>query len=201
MHPARTMLMHILLGTDGSSHAIAAAARALELLAPADTLTLLAVAPTPAIAFQGFESGFAGGMASTQEVEAALKGRSTRGAGRDRSGARARATTGLDSPAGRDGRTGSSALPPGARFEGGRRRRRIARPRRGKASTARFGQHLRDAPRGLPRAGSSEQNLSHERPQLDLYFFGSLEANRIGDRLSHQERPRVGVGGGGVYEW
>lgn len=65
--------MHILLGTDGSSHAIAAGSRALELLAPADTLTLLAVAPTPAIAFQGFESGFAGGMASTKEVEAALK--------------------------------------------------------------------------------------------------------------------------------
>ena len=74
MYPADTMPMHILLGTDGSSHAIAAGARALELLAPADTLTLLAVAPTPAIAFQGFESGFAGGMASTADVEAALKG-------------------------------------------------------------------------------------------------------------------------------
>jgi nucleotide-binding universal stress UspA family protein len=73
MHSAGTMPMHILLGTDGSSHAIAAGARALELMAHADILTLLAVAPTPAIAFQGFESGFAGGMASTEEVQAALE--------------------------------------------------------------------------------------------------------------------------------
>jgi nucleotide-binding universal stress UspA family protein len=65
--------MHILLGTDGSSHAIAAAIRALQLLASPDTLTLLAAAPTPPAATRGLESGFAGGIASQDEVDAAFR--------------------------------------------------------------------------------------------------------------------------------
>jgi nucleotide-binding universal stress UspA family protein len=71
VHPGFSM--HILLGTDGSSHAITAATRALDLLAPTETLTLLAAAPTPAITTQGFESGFAGGIASQVEVDAACE--------------------------------------------------------------------------------------------------------------------------------
>lgn len=72
-HPAVNTPMHILLGTDGSSHAIAAAVRALELFVPTHILTLVAVGLTPPIAFQGFESGFSGGIASKEEVEAAFR--------------------------------------------------------------------------------------------------------------------------------
>ena len=65
--------MHVLIGTDGSDDAIAAATQALAILAPADTITILAVGETPAAATAGFESGFAGGVASPDEVDAAWK--------------------------------------------------------------------------------------------------------------------------------
>jgi nucleotide-binding universal stress UspA family protein len=72
MQRAASASMDILLGTDGSSHAITAATRALHLLAPTETLTLLAAAPTPPLATQGLESGFAGGIASQEDVDAAF---------------------------------------------------------------------------------------------------------------------------------
>ena len=63
--------MRILIGTDGSDDAIAAAARAVGLLAPADVVTLVCVVETPAIASAGLESGFAGGVADAAQVDAA----------------------------------------------------------------------------------------------------------------------------------
>jgi nucleotide-binding universal stress UspA family protein len=65
--------MHVLIGTDGSDDAIAAATQALSLLAPADRVTILSVGETPAAATAGFESGFAGGVASPGELDAAWK--------------------------------------------------------------------------------------------------------------------------------
>ena len=63
--------MRILLGTDGSDDALAAASRAIELLAPADVLTLVCIVEEPAEASAGLESGFAGGVARPEEVDAA----------------------------------------------------------------------------------------------------------------------------------
>ena len=62
--------MHVLIGTDGSEDAIAAATRALSILA-ADSLTVLTVSETPAAATAGYESGFAGGVASPEAVDQA----------------------------------------------------------------------------------------------------------------------------------
>ena len=62
--------MHVLIGTDGSEDAIAAATRALTILAT-DSLTVLTVSETPAVATAGFESGFAGGVANPEQVDAA----------------------------------------------------------------------------------------------------------------------------------
>jgi nucleotide-binding universal stress UspA family protein len=65
--------MHILLGTDGSPDAIAAALHALNLFTSVDTLTLVAATPMPMVATQGMESGFAGGIASQDQVDAAFR--------------------------------------------------------------------------------------------------------------------------------
>jgi nucleotide-binding universal stress UspA family protein len=62
--------VNVLIGTDGSDDAIAAANRALPLLATPDTLTIVCVTETPAIATAGLESGFGGGIASADEIEA-----------------------------------------------------------------------------------------------------------------------------------
>ena len=43
----------------------------MELLAPADAITVICVAETPAIASAGMESGFTGGVATAAEVDAA----------------------------------------------------------------------------------------------------------------------------------
>jgi nucleotide-binding universal stress UspA family protein len=64
--------MHVLIGTDGSDDALEAAARALPILA-ADSVTVLTVGETPGVATAGFESGFAGGVASPDEVDVAWK--------------------------------------------------------------------------------------------------------------------------------
>jgi nucleotide-binding universal stress UspA family protein len=65
------MTVRVLIGTDGSEDAVAAARRALDIL-PADaTVLLLCVAETPAVAHAGMESGFAGGVATSDEVDAA----------------------------------------------------------------------------------------------------------------------------------
>lgn len=68
-----TVSMHILLGTDGSPDAIAAAIHALDMFTSVDTMTLLAAAPMPLVATQGMESGFTGGIASQEQVVAAFK--------------------------------------------------------------------------------------------------------------------------------
>lgn len=62
--------MHVLIGTDGSEDAVAAATKSMAVLA-ADSITVLAVGEPPNIATAGFESGFAGGIASPEEVSAA----------------------------------------------------------------------------------------------------------------------------------
>ena len=64
--------MHVLIGTDGSEDAVAAATKAMAVLA-AESITVLAVGEPPAVATAGFESGFAGGIASPDEVSAAWK--------------------------------------------------------------------------------------------------------------------------------
>ena len=62
--------MKVLIGTDGSDDAIAAARRALELLGPPTAVTVAAIVDEPPAATAGFESGFAGGMATPEEVQA-----------------------------------------------------------------------------------------------------------------------------------
>lgn len=62
--------MHILVGTDGSPAAVAAAQRALELFPSVETVTLLSAVEDPPEAIQGLESGFAGGIVSAEVVQA-----------------------------------------------------------------------------------------------------------------------------------
>ena len=66
--------MQILIGTDGSDDAVAAAQQALDLLASDATIHLICVAEPPAILSAGMESGFAGGLATPQEVDTAWAG-------------------------------------------------------------------------------------------------------------------------------
>ena len=63
--------MRVLIGTDGSEDAIAAAVRAVELLARPAVVTIVSIVETPALATAGLESGFAGGVADPAEVDAA----------------------------------------------------------------------------------------------------------------------------------
>lgn len=65
--------MHILVGTDGSPAAIAAATRALQLFPSAETVTLLSAVEDPPEAIQGLESGFAGGIATAEELQAGFE--------------------------------------------------------------------------------------------------------------------------------
>jgi len=64
----------ILVATDGSDHAVQAAQRGVGVLGAADTVVLLCVVHTPAIVSSGMESGFAGGMATPEVVDAAWVG-------------------------------------------------------------------------------------------------------------------------------
>lgn len=63
--------MRVLIGTDGSADAIAAASAGLDLLATPDAVVIACVVDTPGAATAGLESGFAGGMASEATVEQA----------------------------------------------------------------------------------------------------------------------------------
>lgn len=63
--------MKVLIGTDGSDAALDAARRALALLAPPDTVLVVCVVEPPSIAAEGFESGFAGGVAAPEEIDSA----------------------------------------------------------------------------------------------------------------------------------
>jgi nucleotide-binding universal stress UspA family protein len=66
--------MRILIGTDGSDDALAAARRAVDLLAADAIIHLVCVAEPPPIVASGMESGFAGGIATPEEVDAAWAG-------------------------------------------------------------------------------------------------------------------------------
>ena len=63
--------MKVLIGTDGSDDAVAAARHALTVLAPAETVTLVCVVEPPAIETAGMESGMAGGLATADEIDSA----------------------------------------------------------------------------------------------------------------------------------
>lgn len=63
--------MHVLIGTDGSDDAIAAARTGLGLLGTPTKVTVMCVLDTPGEATAGLESGFAGGMVSDTEVDRA----------------------------------------------------------------------------------------------------------------------------------
>jgi nucleotide-binding universal stress UspA family protein len=65
------MTVRVLIGTDGSDDAVAAARRALDVLPPDASIVLISVAEAPAVAHAGMESGFAGGVATPREVDAA----------------------------------------------------------------------------------------------------------------------------------
>lgn len=66
--------MKILVATDGSDHAVEAAARGLSVLGEAESVILFCVVHTPAVVSSGMESGFAGGMATPEVVDAAWVG-------------------------------------------------------------------------------------------------------------------------------
>jgi len=61
-------VMHVLVGTDGSDEAMAGAVSGLGLLGTLDKVTLVCVVDNSSILMSGHESGFAGGMATDEEV-------------------------------------------------------------------------------------------------------------------------------------
>jgi nucleotide-binding universal stress UspA family protein len=63
--------MKVLIGTDGSDDAVAAAAEGLKLLAAPEKVVVACVVEPPGELTAGAESGFAGGMASPGEVDQA----------------------------------------------------------------------------------------------------------------------------------
>jgi nucleotide-binding universal stress UspA family protein len=65
------MTTRILIGTDGSDDAVAAARRAVEVLASDATVHLIYVVEEPAAVSAGMESGFAGGIATPEEIDSA----------------------------------------------------------------------------------------------------------------------------------
>jgi len=68
------MTARILIGTDGSEDALAAARRGLDVLASNAAVHLVCVAEPPAIVHDGLESGFAGGIATPEEIDFAWVG-------------------------------------------------------------------------------------------------------------------------------
>lgn len=60
--------MHVLVGTDGSEEAVAAAVSGVGLLGSVERVTLVCVVDNSSILMSGHESGFAGGMATDEEV-------------------------------------------------------------------------------------------------------------------------------------
>src|SRR4051794_714573 len=65
------MAVRILIGTDGSEDALAAARRAVGVLAPDAAVHLIYVAEPPPIVGAGMESGFAGGIPTPEAVDSA----------------------------------------------------------------------------------------------------------------------------------
>lgn len=66
--------MKVLVATDGSDHAVDAAGRGLAVLGAADEVVVMCVVHTPSVVSSGMESGFAGGMATPEVVDAAWVG-------------------------------------------------------------------------------------------------------------------------------
>ena len=64
-------MTRVLIGTDGSDEAIAAAERAMSVLATPDQQTIVCVVEPPPAATAGLESGFSGGVADPQTIDAA----------------------------------------------------------------------------------------------------------------------------------
>lgn len=60
--------MHVLVGTDGSEEAVAAAASGIALLGGVDKVTVVCAVDNSAVLMSGHESGFAGGMSTDEEV-------------------------------------------------------------------------------------------------------------------------------------
>lgn len=63
--------MKVLLATDGSDDAVDAAVRGLAVLRGAEDVVVVSVIHTPTVVSSGMESGFAGGMATPEVVDAA----------------------------------------------------------------------------------------------------------------------------------
>lgn len=63
--------MHVLIATDGSDDALAAARRAQSVLALPDKVSLVCIVEPPPTATAGMESGFAGGVVEPSVVDAA----------------------------------------------------------------------------------------------------------------------------------
>jgi nucleotide-binding universal stress UspA family protein len=61
----------VLVCTDGSDEAIEAARRGVALLGSIDDLVILCAVDAPPLATAGFESGFAGGLSSPEEIDIA----------------------------------------------------------------------------------------------------------------------------------
>src|SRR5262245_8568341 len=68
------MAVRILIGTDGSEDALAAARRGLDLFASDAAVHVVCVAEPPAVVNAGMESGFAGGIATPEAVDLAWVG-------------------------------------------------------------------------------------------------------------------------------
>ena len=68
------MATRVLIGTDGSEDALAAARRGVDLLAADATVYLICVAEPPPFVHAGTESGFAGGIPSQAQVDDAWAG-------------------------------------------------------------------------------------------------------------------------------
>ena len=63
------MPVKVLIATDGSEGAVAAAQQALRLMAPDASVLVLAVAETPGGSAAGLDSGFGGGVADPEVIE------------------------------------------------------------------------------------------------------------------------------------
>lgn len=62
--------MKVLIGTDGSEAAITAARDGLAVLVGPDAIVLVTAITTPDVASAGLDSGFAGGLATPEEIDA-----------------------------------------------------------------------------------------------------------------------------------
>jgi nucleotide-binding universal stress UspA family protein len=65
------MAVTIVIGTDGSDDAIAAAQQAVGVLLADGVIHLVCVAEPPTAVYAGMESGFAGGLATPEQINAA----------------------------------------------------------------------------------------------------------------------------------